>query len=746
MKELAKKYIESGISIIPTDIKTKQPFFSLLPKDPNTNKSSWKYFQNDIASADQINTWFSRDNVALAIVLGPVSDNMELLDFDNHLNNASLIFESFSKAVKEYNPELFKKLVIQTTQSGGFHVIYRCEVIEGNQKIATQENALGHKKTVIETRGEGGYALAYPTPGYNIIQNSIDNVPLISIDERDFIIGVCKSFNTVDIEEFEAPYSVPKNGKARPGDAFNDRGDIKSILISHGWQLISTDGKKQFWRRPGKNDGSISATFNYEGIDKLYVFSSNAHPFKQGTSYDKFAIYTLLEHQGDFAGAAKKLLKDGYGEVDAHFKRQSEKSVSQTTIDEHGNISEEKIYKGRNKEEKVRNFIEDNYEVRLNLVTTDLEIKNKDSKDDFQPITESLLSDIWFEANLIKGVNNFGANKVAHILGMKSFVTEYHPFKEYFNNLPKWDNSDHIGEVIKLVTPKKGQEERLNTLFRKWIVAVVASAIELKENHTAMIFAGDQGIGKTSFFANLVPKELKKYYKEEQIDPTNKDHKIMITNSFILNLDELDGITRGESHKLKQFMTSSNHDIRKPYARYSVMLKRRASFCGSVNRLNFLNDGTGSRRFFVVEALKIDYLTNINHNQLYAQALDLLNSGFQYWLDMAEIEVINKQNEEYQKESAESDLLDYYFEIIDTTNMTNEEIRNKASIYPKEYKFISNSEMLDFFKKKHPHLNIFGTNLGIELKKRGAERRDMRFDGRVVRGYLLKNIKEDGDF
>ncbi|MFA7327812.1 MAG: VapE domain-containing protein [Candidatus Kapaibacterium sp.] len=746
MKELAIKYLKSGISIIPTDIKTKQPYFSLLPKDAQTNKASWKIFQNELAQESQASVWFSKDSVGLAIILGPVSDNMELLDFDNHLNNASQIFEEFSSNVKSYNLELFRKLVIQTTQSGGFHVIYRCEIIEGNQKLATQENALGHKKTVIETRGEGGYALAFPTPGYNVIQNSIDNVPLISIDERDYIIGVCKSFNTVDIEDFEAPYSVPKNGKARPGDDFNERGDIKSILISHGWQLISTEANKQFWRRPGKNAGGISATFNYEGIDKLYVFSSNAHPFRAGTSYDKFAIYTLLEHQGDFAGAAKKLLKDGYGEIDAHFKSQSDKSVSQTTIDENGNISEEKVYKGRNKEEKVKNFLEDNYEVRVNLVTTDLEIKEKDSKDGFRSITDEILSDIWFKANLVKGVNNFGIGKVSQILGMKSFVTEYHPFKEYFNNLPKWDKSDHIGKVIALVTPKKGQEERLNTLFTKWIVAVVASAIEVKENHTAMIFAGDQGIGKTSFFANLVPKELKPYYKEEQIDPTNKDHKIMITNSFILNLDELDGITRGESHKLKQFMTSSNHDIRKPYGRYSVMLKRRASFCGSVNRLNFLNDATGSRRFFVVEAENIDYLSVINHNQLYAQALELLNNGFQYWLNLEEIEIINKQNEEYQKESAESDLLDYYFEVIDTSNMTNDEIRSKVTNFYKQYKFLSNTELLDFFKKKHPHLNVFGTNLGIELKKRGGERRDMRVEGRYIRGYLLENIKEDSDF
>jgi hypothetical protein len=73
-------------------------------------------------------------------------------------------------------------------------------------------------------------------------------------------------------------------------------------------------GEVTFWRRPGKNRG-ISATTGYCG-DRLYVFSSNAHPFAPERAYSKFAAFTLLNCGGDFSKAATILAHHGY--VKAH--------------------------------------------------------------------------------------------------------------------------------------------------------------------------------------------------------------------------------------------------------------------------------------------------------------------------------------------------------------------------------------------------------------------------------------------
>ena len=42
--------------------------------------------------------------------------------------------------------------------------------------------------------------------------------------------------------------------------------------------------------------------------------SGNASPFESEKRYSKFAVYTLLEHLGDFSAAARALSAEGYGE------------------------------------------------------------------------------------------------------------------------------------------------------------------------------------------------------------------------------------------------------------------------------------------------------------------------------------------------------------------------------------------------------------------------------------------------
>jgi hypothetical protein len=43
------------------------------------------------------------------------------------------------------------------------------------------------------------------------------------------------------------------------------------------------------------------------------VFSTNCSPFDVDKSYSNFAVYTLLNHNGDFQAAAKELRRQGYG-------------------------------------------------------------------------------------------------------------------------------------------------------------------------------------------------------------------------------------------------------------------------------------------------------------------------------------------------------------------------------------------------------------------------------------------------
>jgi hypothetical protein len=82
-------------------------------------------------------------------------------------------------------------------------------------------------------------------------------------------------------------------------------------LLPLGWTKVFSKGQTTAWCRPGKSEG-ISATTNYEGSDLLFVFSTSTI-FEAERGYSKFAVYTLIEHGGDFHKAASALAAKGFG-------------------------------------------------------------------------------------------------------------------------------------------------------------------------------------------------------------------------------------------------------------------------------------------------------------------------------------------------------------------------------------------------------------------------------------------------
>ena len=113
------------------------------------------------------------------------------------------------------------------------------------------------------------------------------------------------------------------NGAAdsdRPGDDFNQRGEVLPILEKHGW-FIHPEVRDPEVRltRPGKRpDQGISATLGHKGRRILYVFTSDAPPFEANRGYTPFTVYALLEHGGDFAAAASDLRRQGFGSGNPH--------------------------------------------------------------------------------------------------------------------------------------------------------------------------------------------------------------------------------------------------------------------------------------------------------------------------------------------------------------------------------------------------------------------------------------------
>lgn len=257
------------------------------------------------------------------MVCGKVSGNLEVIDVDD-----PVIAGEFQELCREHlGAEVFGTLPVVRTASGGAHVFYRCDRIEGNRKLAQRHDDDGIK-TLIETRGEGGYVITVGSPpcchptgkSYELTQGDLTNIPAIAPEQRSVLFQIARSFN-----EYVEPSKVvtgPTEGAPvgkRPGDDFNERAEWGEILEPHGWARCGAAGETVHWRRPGKTGPDISATTNFGGSGFLYVFSTNGHPFEAERGYSKFVAYALLNHNGDFSMAAQQLASEGYGEQGTSF-------------------------------------------------------------------------------------------------------------------------------------------------------------------------------------------------------------------------------------------------------------------------------------------------------------------------------------------------------------------------------------------------------------------------------------------
>lgn len=308
--------------------------------------------------------------------------------------------------------------------------------------------------------------------------------------------------------------------------------------------------------------------------------------------------------------------------------------------------------------DKLENFLNNRYKFRYNEVLGKLEYKRVNGKI-WKYITDFKENSILREIQ--KAKVRCSINSLRNLLH-SDFCEMYDPFKDYFENLPEYTgDKDYIEELALTITTTK--PDLWKECFKKWFVAMVACVLDEKQiNQTVIVFSGKQGLGKTTWIEKLMPRELKQYIFSGTVNPNNKDTLIHLAECMLINLDELENLNRTEIGSLKELITKTHIRMRKAYGHNNENMPRRASFAGSVNTAQFLNDTTGSRRFLCFELENIEYQHEVDINLCYAQALKLFKEGFRHWFNQEEIKDINANNEQYQLMSPEEELLLTWFE------------------------------------------------------------------------------------
>jgi hypothetical protein len=311
---IALRFLAQGISVVPTaNDGSKRPAFA------------WQGFQEHLPIADELLSWFKDGVDGIGVITGAVSGNLEMLELEGRAVAEKMHLEIAEIANNSGLGDLWQRLnqgYVELTPSGGLHWLYRVSdgILPGNTKLARKPGENGGVDVWAETRSEGGFTITAPSGGsthpsggnWTLIGGSIETIPTITMAERSALHNIFAMFDEMPKAAVLQQEVVAKHdGTLSPGDDYNARTTWEELLQPLGWSVVYRKGESTVWRRPGKNEG-ISATTNFNGNDKFYVFSTSTQ-FDAETSYSKFAFYATIKHGGDFKAAANNLRNLGYG-------------------------------------------------------------------------------------------------------------------------------------------------------------------------------------------------------------------------------------------------------------------------------------------------------------------------------------------------------------------------------------------------------------------------------------------------
>lgn len=300
----------------------------LPPREDGTKRpdfATWDEYKSRRPTPAELAGWYANGRTGIGALMGAVSGNVELFEFDDRDTFEAYVEAAIGLGLGELVLRISEGLS-EETPGGGIHWYYHCAEIAGNTKLAqrpipAEQGGRAHWKSLIETRGEGGYAVLAPSHGrvhqsgkpYMRLAGSFATIATIEPEERAALWQLARSFDQAPPKdnELERVRAAKSPGGTRPGDDFAARSTWDEILTPHGWVRIHSSRGKGYWRRPDKDEG-WSATTNYADSDLLYVFSSST-VFEPERGYGKFGAYAILNFGGDFAAAARDLALRGYG-------------------------------------------------------------------------------------------------------------------------------------------------------------------------------------------------------------------------------------------------------------------------------------------------------------------------------------------------------------------------------------------------------------------------------------------------
>ena len=367
---------------------------------------------------------------------------------------------------------------------------------------------------------------------------------------------------------------------------------------------------------------------------------------------------------------------------------------------------------------KLDNFIKENYPIIKNDFNQLFELEN-------EILNDEIINTITVHAKKYFDFKVSATDVRQLIFNSKSL--SYNPIEDYFKNNNSEITGNEIDQYADLIKPFNIFNR---WVLKKWLVGAIHNWTAPYEHEEVsplvLVLCGKQASGKTSFFRNILPLELRKYFIDEGMEEAGKDVMKRMATSLIMLNDEFGGMAAKDVKNFKKITEKNKITVRLPYGHLDVDLKRRTMLCGTTNDSAVLKDETGNRRILPVEFSSVDYegAKAFNKDALLKCAYQMYKDGFEFRIFSKEdIDYLNSNTTSNLEIDIFEDLFFTVFSIEENETFRNEVVLNQGEIM---------EHMALNFK-----IQLSKYDIKRLVTKHQLEMKLYRYMGKVKKGYKL---------
>jgi predicted P-loop ATPase len=253
------------------------------------------------------------------------------------------------------------------------------------------------------------------------------------------------------------------------------------------------------------------------------------------------------------------------------------------------------------------------------------------------------LTRVWFQSEKI----NPSAGDVGRAVQAAARHRVFHPVHDYFNSLV-WDGVPR-GDTWLIVYFHADDTPYMRAIGPRYLISAVARIYQpgAKVDHV-LVLEGPQGKQKSEALRTLAKNDS--WFTDRLSHVASKDAAQEMAGVLIIEIAEMDALTRATASAMKSFLTRRRDRFRPPFGKHLTTLPRQCVFAGTINppAEGYLRDTTGARRLWPVACRGTIDLAGLEkvRDQLWAEAVYRFKAGAPWWLETPELEALATAEQE----------------------------------------------------------------------------------------------------